>query len=63
MPTDTDCNCGPLEPQRGEKPIKEGTTADQIFSKVQLICDDHTGVFFFRYDQKLYMRTVEAKPI
>jgi hypothetical protein len=52
------CNCGPLEPQDDEKPIKDGTTADQILAKVQLIVDDDTGVLFFRYNTKLYMRTV-----
>lgn len=56
-----DCNCGPLGPKPGEKPIKEGTSADQILAKVQLVCDDNTAVFFFRSDQKLYMRIVEME--
>ena len=59
--TASDCNCGPLEPKPGEKPIKDGTTADQILAKVQLTCDDNTGVFFFRSDRKLYMRVVEVE--
>ncbi len=56
-----DCNCGPLEPQDNEKPIKDGTTPDQILSQITLACDDHTGVFFFRYNRKLYMRMVDIK--
>jgi hypothetical protein len=59
--TAPDCNCGPLEPKPSEKPIKEGTSADQILAKVQLACDDNTGVFFFRRDRKLYMRMVELE--
>jgi hypothetical protein len=27
--------------------------------RVQLACDDRTGVFFFRHKRKLYMRFVE----
>jgi hypothetical protein len=57
----SDCNCGPLKPKTNEKPIKEDTTADQILAKVQLACDDNTGVFFFRHNHKLYMRIVELE--
>jgi hypothetical protein len=56
-----DCNCGPLTPQAGEKPIKDGTTPDSILSQIQLLCDDNTGIFFFRYNNKLYMRTVSVE--
>lgn len=54
------CDCGPLKPRAGEKPIKDGTTADQILAKVQLACDNETGVFFFRHNQKLYLRLVKC---
>jgi hypothetical protein len=56
----TSCNCGPLKPQADEKPIKEGSTPEQIMAEVQLNCDDETGVFFFRYNQQFYMRTVKS---
>lgn len=51
---------GPLEPLPGEKPLKDTDTADQILSRVKLTCDDDTGVFFFRYERKLYMRIIEV---
>ena len=54
------CPCGPLQPLPGEKPIPEGTSAEQVLAKVQLVCDDNTGVFFFRHKQKLYLRIVEV---
>ena len=56
-----ECACGPLKPLAGEKPIKEDTSAEQVLAKVQLACDDNTGVFFFRYDRKLYLRIVECE--
>jgi hypothetical protein len=55
------CDCGPLAPQSGEKPIPPDATPDKILAQVMLACDDQTGVFFFRYNNKLYMRTVEAE--
>jgi len=55
------CLCGPLRPLPGEKPLKEGTSADTILAKVQLVCDDNTGVFFFRHKQQLYLRIVDIQ--
>lgn len=55
------CAACQFTPLPGEKPIKDGTTADQIIAKVQLICDDHTGVLFFRHNQKLYLRIIETE--
>ena len=55
-----DCDCGKLQPEKGEKPIPDGTTADQLLAKVQLVCDDDTGVFFYRFNHRLYMRIVEC---
>ena len=33
--TASDCNCGSLEPKPGEKPIKDGTAADQILAAMK----------------------------
>ena len=55
-----DCNCGGLTPKNGENPVPNGTSSDQILSQVQLICDNETGVLFFRYDSRLYMRVVDC---
>jgi len=57
MPTNDCCD---LKPRTGEKPIPEGTSSDQILAKVQLVCDDDTGIFFYRYNHKLYMRIVDC---
>ena len=54
------CDCGSLTPRKNEKPIPDDTPAAQILGKIQLVCDNDTGVFFFRYDQRLYMRTVDC---
>jgi len=56
-----DCNCGPLQPKPKEKPIDPDTTADEILSEVKLTVDDETGVLFFRFNAKLYMRTVTTE--
>lgn len=55
------CDCGPLQPKTGEVPIKEGTSAESLLSQIQLICDDDTAVFLFRWKRKLYMRVIECE--
>jgi hypothetical protein len=55
------CDCGALTPKSGEKPVSPDKTSDQIMNDVNLTCDDQTGVFFFRCNGKLYMRTVVAE--
>jgi hypothetical protein len=52
-------NCGALKPQQDDEEILAGTQPQEVLSKIMLICDDTTGVFFFRYNQKLYLRVVE----
>ena len=59
--TSKDCNCGPLEPQEGDEMIAEGTSADQVLARVLLLCDNDTGVFFFRHDRRLCLRVVETE--
>ena len=56
-----ECICGPLEPQEGDEEIKEGTSPEQIVARVLLLCDDNTGVFFFRHSRKLFLRIVEVE--
>jgi hypothetical protein len=62
MPKKTrkECTCGPLKPQEGDEEIQDGTGPEQIVARVLLLCDDNTGVFFFRYKRKLYLRIVEV---
>jgi len=55
------CTCGPLAPQDGDQKIEDGTGADQILAQVLLLCDNDTGVFFFRHKRKLYLRIVETE--
>ena len=55
------CDCGPLSPQQpDDKEIPFDTDPQQVLAKIMLICDDTTGVFFFRNNQKLYLRVVKA---
>lgn len=54
------CNCGPLAPQNSDQKIDPGTSPQSVLAKIMLICDDNTGVFFFRYNQDLYLRVVKA---
>lgn len=52
---------GKLEPQPGDTKIKPTDTSDSVMAQVALLCDDNTGVFFFRHKTSLYMRVVEAE--
>jgi hypothetical protein len=54
-----ECTCGPFKPQAHDHQIDRRTSAQEVLSMVMLLCDDDTGVFFFRYDQKLYLRVIE----
>lgn len=54
------CNCGPLEPRDGDEKLAAGMTPDEVVSRVMLVCDDDTGVFFFRHSRALYLRIVEV---
>ena len=54
------CNCGQLAPLPGESPLALGTPSDAIVSQIQLECDNETGVFFFRFKGRLYLRVVKV---
>lgn len=56
-----ECTCGPFKPQTDDQEIKAGTPAPDVLAKVMLLCDDDTGVFFFRSKQKLYLRVIERE--
>jgi len=56
----SECDCGGLKPEAGEKPIPSQRSAEEVMNEVRLTCDDNTGAFFFRYNGKLYMRVVEC---
>ena len=34
--------------------------SQEVMTRVSLTCDDSTGVFFFRHEGRLFMRTVES---
>jgi hypothetical protein len=57
-PEEPAIECGPLSPQEGDEKIPDGTDAGQLLAKITLLCDDTTGVLFFRDDQALYLRVV-----
>lgn len=50
---------GPLEPEDGDTVITSADSPESIMSQVMIACDSNTGVFFFRYQRRLYMRVVE----
>ncbi len=54
------CNCGSLTPIADDQQIPVATPPQEIISKIMLICDNQTGVFFFRNNQQLYLRVVTA---
>jgi hypothetical protein len=54
------CSCGPLTPQTDDQEILFATQPQEVIAKIMLCCDNQTGVFFFRNDQKLYLRVVTA---
>ena len=39
----TECDCGGLKPQPGDKPLSSTLSADAVLSEVRLFCDDRTG--------------------
>lgn len=60
VPPPPTCNCGPLAPLPGEQPLRPGTSAEAILSRMQLECDHETGVLFFRFQGQFYLRTVKT---
>lgn len=52
---------GELKPADGDRKLKPTDTADSIMTQIALLCDDDTGVFFFRHSGSLYLRVVEAE--
>ena len=56
-----ECCCGPFKPQQGDQEIPAGTEPQEVLAKIMLLCDDTTGVFFFRHNQKLYLRVIEQR--
>jgi hypothetical protein len=53
-------SCGPLTPQQNDQQIPMDTQPQAVLAKIMLLCDDDTGVFFFRNNQNLYMRIISA---
>lgn len=51
---------GILEPQKGDIVLTSDDTPEKVVSQVMIACDADTGVFFFRYQRRLYMRFVEV---
>ena len=58
----SECACGPFKPQADDQEIKADTPAEQVLAKIMLLCDDETGVFFFRSGAKLYLRVITREP-
>ncbi len=54
------CSCGSLTPQPDDQEIPVATPSQEVTAKIMLYCDNQTGVFFFRNNQKLYLRVVTA---
>lgn len=52
---------GKLEAGPGDTKIRPTDTPESVMTQVALLCDDNTGVFFFRKNGNLYMRVVEAE--
>lgn len=50
---------GNLTPQEGDIVLTADDTPEKIMSQIMIACDNDTGVFFFRYQRRLYMRFVE----
>lgn len=51
--------CCVREPQEGDIVLTTDDTPEKVMSQVMIASDDDTGVFFFRYQRRLYMRLVE----
>lgn len=50
---------GDLTPKEGDIVLTADDTPEKVMSQIMIASDDDTGVFFFRYQRRLYMRIVE----
>jgi len=50
---------GNLTPQEGDIVLTVDDTPEKVMSQIMIAADNETGVFFFRYQRRLYMRFVE----
>jgi hypothetical protein len=53
--------CGPMAPLPSDIEITDQYTPEQIVAMVQDGCQsEHSGVFFFRHQDTLYLRCIEG---